>query len=207
MWFGVAKAFLEETLEAIRSTPFSLNIDGSTSNNAKHVLVILASFYSRKRQMVVVEHLTLLEVIRVDTRSFPSELEKLFDEQKISWVNCLSILMDSCNVLRGSKWGLETKLRSGKTPYLLDVDGDSCHHIHNTCKKFCVPFGKTVEHLQSDLHNGMRWSPDLRQYFEEICLIIGIEFTMPERFLNHKWLSCYDACVKNITMVDARCFT
>lgn len=32
--------------------------------------------------------------------------------------------MDSCNVMRGSKTGLETRIRREKAPHLLDIDGD-----------------------------------------------------------------------------------
>ncbi|KAI0224220.1 hypothetical protein LSAT2_024763, partial [Lamellibrachia satsuma] len=111
--------------------------------------------------------------------------------------------IDSCNVVRGSKSGVETSIRISKAPQLLDVDGDSCHHMHNACKQFCKPFENWTEHLQSDIHNDVKWSPHLRQYLEEICSILGIKFTMPERFLNHRWLSCYDACSSNMAMMDA----
>lgn len=43
---------------------------------------------------------------------------------KFRWDNMMSILMDSCNVMRGSKTGLETRIRREKAPHLLDIDGD-----------------------------------------------------------------------------------
>ena len=203
MRFGLGKTFQDETLNAIRTTPFSLNIDESTSNSNKRVLAILASYYSHQRKGVLVEHLASLEVIKVDSQSLFDELDELFVKHNIPWTNLVSILMDSCNVMRGSKSGVETRIRSGKAPQLLDVDGDSCHHMHNACKQFCKPFDNWAEYLQSDIHNDVKWSPDLRQYLEEICSILGIKFTMPQRFLNHRWLSCYDACSSNMAMMDA----
>ena len=32
--------------------------------------------------------------------------------------------------MRGSKNGFEVKLRESVAPALIDIDGDSCHHIH-----------------------------------------------------------------------------
>ena len=60
-----------------------------------------------------------------------SELVQLIEKHKLLWNNLMSILMDSCNVIRGSKSGVEKRIRNGGAPHLLDIDGDSCHHAHN----------------------------------------------------------------------------
>lgn len=72
----------------------------------------------------------------------------------------MSMMMDSCNVMRGSKTGLETRIRLSYCPALLDVDGDSCHHIHNAAKVFVEPFANHLEGLFMDLHTDHQWSPD-----------------------------------------------
>ena len=93
--------------------------------------------------------------------------------------------MDLCAVIRGSKTGLEKRIRDNKESHLLDINGDICHHIHNCTKKFCAPFNKHVEKLFSDLHNDFKWSPDLKETLAEICEMMGISLTMPERFIEH----------------------
>lgn len=52
------------------------------------------------------------------------------ENNEIPWDNMMSILMESCNVIRGSKTGLETRIRTEKAPHLLDIDGDVCHRVH-----------------------------------------------------------------------------
>ena len=47
--------------------------------------------------------------------------------------------------------GFETLLREEIT-HLLDIDGDICHHAHNTTGGFLKLFGKVVEKLCSDVH-------------------------------------------------------
>ncbi|RXN32849.1 splicing factor 3B subunit 2-like protein [Labeo rohita] len=120
---GVKKTILDEALEEIRSVPFSLNIDEATSKTNKRVL-----------------------------ESLFSALDRLFERMNLPWDNLVSILMDSCAVMRGSKNGLEKKIRDRRAPHLLDIDGDSCHHLHNASKKLCCPFERWVESLLSDLH-------------------------------------------------------
>ena len=80
-----------------------------------------------------------VEVIKVDAQSLFDVIVDMFTTHDIPWTNLISVLMDSCSVMRGSKSGLETRVRE-KANHLSDIDGDSCHHIHNGSKKFCQPF-------------------------------------------------------------------
>jgi hypothetical protein len=47
MNYGLRKTIESDIIQDIRGTPFSLNIDEATSNNNKHVLSILVSYYSQ----------------------------------------------------------------------------------------------------------------------------------------------------------------
>ena len=82
--------------------------------------------------------------------------------------------------------GLEKQIRDKKAPRMLDIDGDICHHVHNATKKFCSPFKYIAENLFKDLHNDFKWSPDLRDVLAELCSMMNISFTMPERFISHR---------------------
>ena len=76
----------------------------------------------------------------------------------------MSILMDSCSVMRGSKSGVETRIRKENVTHLLDIDGDACYHAHNASKKLSEPFDNLVERLLSDPYNDLKWSPDLKDF-------------------------------------------
>ena len=41
------------------------------------------------------------------------------------------------------------------------MDGDSCHHIHNACKKFAKIFDKYLEQLYQDIDNYVKWPEDI----------------------------------------------
>ena len=75
--------------------------------------------------------------------------------------------------MRSKKSGLETKLRE-KAPHLLDIDGDVCHHIHNTVKKFCSPFNNFLERLVDDIHTDSKYSTNIRQAIDGICFIFTV---------------------------------
>lgn len=203
MKYGMAETFQQRTLRNIQSKPFSLNIDESTTNNNMQILAMLVSYFSDVEKIVVVEHLTSLSVVKVDASSLFEVLSELFKKFEIPWANLCSILMDSCSVMRGSKSGLETRLRTQKAHHLLDIDGDACHHIHNASKKIDTPFDNWVEQLFLDLYNHFKWSTDLRSWLKEICALMGVTFTVPDRFLSHRWLSCYDVATSTLRLFEA----
>ena len=202
MRFGMAQTIHTNTVASMKSGYFSLNIDESTSNNLNRVLAVLVSFYSPTQKEVVVQHLKSISVVSVSAESLLQELVNIFSENEIPWENLMSVLMDSCAVMRGSKSGLEVRLRSEKAPHLLDIDGDSCHHVHNAAQKFLKPFEFWVERLHTDVHTDFKWSVDLRDALANICELIGLKFTMPERFVNHRWLSVYDVTLSNNRLMD-----
>ena len=75
----------------------------------------------------------------------------------------MSVLMDSCNVIRGSKSGLEVRLRTDQAPHLLDIVGDTCYYAHNAGKKFSSKFGRHLELMFIHIHTYFKWSTDLRE--------------------------------------------
>ena len=101
----------------------------STETN-KEVLGVLTSFYNKDLGKVVVEHLVSIELLTVTSDALYQAVVKLMKGNDIPWPNLASILMNSCNVTRGSKSGLEVRIRKGKVPHLIDIHGDICHHIH-----------------------------------------------------------------------------
>ena len=53
--------------------------------------------------------------------------------------NAISNFCDSTNCMKGKISGIESLLRTGISN-LLNINGDTCHHAHNTVKQFLKPF-------------------------------------------------------------------
>ena len=70
---------------------------------------ILVSYFSSSHNKVVVEHLATISLFRVSSETLFEEIVKLFQNYNIPWNNFVSVLMDSCNVIWGSKSGLEAE--------------------------------------------------------------------------------------------------
>ncbi len=203
MRYGMGLTIAERIFEHMRKLPYSVNIDEATSDTNKKVLAVLVCYYNMEKKTVDVEHLTSLELYKTNAATIYNALTSFFSKNKLPLKNMVSMLLDSCAVMRGSKEGLETKIRKKDNPNMLDVDGDSCHHIHNSSRVFCKQFDGWLESLFKDVAEDHRWATDQKSYLEQICEIIGIPYTQPPRFLDHRWLSAYDAAMSLDRMMPA----
>ena len=199
---GFGRTVQERVIVNMKRYPYSLNIDEATSNTNKKVLAVLVCYYNKITESVDVEHLCSFELYKVNSDTIYNLLSKFFMHNDIPFDNLVSIMLDSCGVMRGCKNGLEVKLRM-KSPHILDIDGDSCHHMHNSSKIFCKEFEGWVEQLLSDLHEDHKWATDQESYLEQVCEMMGIAYSKPHRFLAHRWLSSYDGAMGLKRMLPA----
>ncbi|GFN91446.1 Zinc finger protein 862 [Plakobranchus ocellatus] len=109
--YGVSDFFTTGIIECMKTCPFSLNIDEATSSSNKKVLAVLVSYYSPVKQQVVIEHLASVELVKTDASTIFNAIKDLMDSNSIPWKNLQSCLLDSCNVMRGAKTGVEARLR------------------------------------------------------------------------------------------------
>ena len=84
------------------------------------------------------------------------------------------MLMDSVSVMQGEKIGLEEKVRD-PAPHLIDIDDDSCYHMHNIVKKFTNHFNKFLEGLFRNIYTDFKTSAESLEMLKEIRFNLGIE--------------------------------
>ena len=75
-----------------------------------------------------------------------------------------------CIIFSGKKNGFEAKLRK-VCPNLLDIDGESAHHMSNIAKEHCGEFERDVENLLRDLYRDHTYSTDQRDYLKQVISI------------------------------------
>ena len=198
---GVAEVAHKRLIQELQNTPFSITLDECTNQAHNKVLTILVSYFSESQGECVVQHYASVELIVVNAQTVFETVTKLLNDE-IPLTNVVSSLSDSAAYMRGVNSGFETRLRNAN-PHLLDVDGDICHHMHNCARKFCSHFDNYVEFFCDDLYNDFKYSPDLREYFGEICAFLDADCKVPLQRIPHRWLSSYDASVRNLFALDA----
>ena len=187
----------------LRKTFFSFNLDEATSTTHHKVLTILVSYFCELCKEIIVEHLVSVNIPIMNAETVYAAVVDLVKSKEIPWKNLSAMLMDSCSVMRGSKNGFETKIRLRVAPHLLDIDGDSCHHIHNASKIFTKVFDGYLESLYRDIYNDFKWSEDLKVELRAICDHLGVTYRQPEMYASTRWLSIYVITVDTLYMFDA----
>jgi hypothetical protein len=185
MKHGLAKTMKDQLIKSLQREYFSLNIDEAFSENNKKILAVLVNLYDETKKEIVTHHLESVDLVTVNSETVFKAVDNLFSKMTLDYRHLVSVLLDSCPVMRGCKSGLEKQLRD-KAPHLLDIDGDTCHHLHNASKRLCLPFKKYAETLFNHLYTDFKYSPDLRDALKDICEILGMTFTMPQRFISHR---------------------
>ena len=89
-----------------------------------------------------------------------------------------------------------------KAPQLLDIDGNVCHHIHNTVKQFCKPVECFVEKWIDDIHCDTKYSTDISDALKEIRFILNVAFKKPPQRVNHCWLSVFNCLSIYMTLMN-----
>ena len=117
--------------------------------------------------------------------------------------------MDSCSVMRVEKSRLETRVRE-VAPHLIDIDGDSCHHIHNFVKKMTSHFGYYLEGLFCDIPQfsafcdlvgniGRHWTSLWTAFsFVVTCWLLVLGATLPFSYMLNVYMAYYNStCIHN----------
>ena len=158
----------------LKNVPFSLNLDEATSTNLLRVFSVLVSYYDKEKHSLVVEQLAPLSVPVMDENFF-RELQSVFLQFNLPWENSFAMFMDSASVMWGEKNGLEKRVRD-LAPHSIDIDGDSCHHMHNIVKNFTNHFDKFLEGLFRNIYTDFKTSADFLEMLKEIIFYLGLTF-------------------------------
>lgn len=162
--YGLSKTIKDEQWQTLGCTNFSLNIDESTSRGLESVLTVLVQYFCRNENKIILRHLASVKLNSSSAVAIYRTIVSLIEENNIPWTNLVSVLMDSCNTMRGKKSGVEKRLRDNKAAHLLDIDGDTCHTINNCALRFSKPFLKYLEAICDDIYFDLK-SNDKREYF------------------------------------------
>ena len=200
--YGLGLTWRNELISCLKITPFSLNMDESTSTNTKHVFTILVSYYNSSTNNIAVDHLASVDVPSCTSENLYTEVTKIFEEHDLPWEKLLAILSDSASTMRGKVSGLETLIRQSVAPHLLDIDGESCHHMHNVVKKFTSFFEFFLENLFRDVSNEFKYCAGSLALLEDVTFHMQTTYRKPIDFHLCRWLSVYDASVEFDAMVS-----
>lgn len=202
--YGLSALEHVRLVSVMKTTPFSLNIDECTSKaSKKRILNILVSFFCETSCKCVCQLYASIEMVVVNANTVFEAVRDRFIHDEIPFTNLISVLSDSAAYMRGSLNGFHAKLRQ-IAPHVLDIDGDVCHHIHNSVQKFIsiLDVGGVHVKLLDDIYNDFDFSVDLRDDLKELCKLLGQSEKVPLERAGHRWMSVFDATARFLELAN-----
>lgn len=149
---------------------FALHLD--ESNKGAKYLGIVVRYLPKDSFDVRVVCLGLPSLQCTSAEDISDCISEMVNECRLDKANCLAVMSDNCNVMRGAKSGVVVRLKkehgfSG----LVDVGGCSLHHIHNVAKHACESskLGLSVEALVRDIYCHFKYCAREQDRLENIC--------------------------------------
>lgn len=146
----MAKSFKEDLQSKLSNTYFPLNVDEATNNNSDQILNILVQYYDDNTGKLSVEHFGSREQNLATAKNIFSDINDVLNDYGLKWDQVISILMDNCSTMRGTRGGVETLCRQ-ENAYLLDISGDTVHMINNAAKAMFRCIDDSIENMCSDI--------------------------------------------------------
>ena len=69
-------------------------------------------------------------------------------------------------------------------------------------KKLCEPFNYWLERLFTELFTDFHWCKEHVQIMKELCFVKGMNLTLPQRFVSHRWLYDYNKSVETSHLLE-----
>ena len=86
---------------------------------------------------------------------------------------------------------------------LLDIDGESSHHVQNIVKKLTSTFDYYLENLYRGVSTEFKFSPDSIEILQSITDHLDLTFRKPVNYIACRWFSVYDSSIDLYYAFDA----
>ena len=126
-------------------------------------------------------------------------------EKTISFDNCIHVMTDNPNVMRGQFKGVVTQLKVEHASHLVDIGGCSLHHVSNAVKN-CLPelyLCNELEDFLQDVSAFFSFHVEFSEIFSHIQDIFNLEKHQILRYCEVRFLSIYPVVVRIIEQYKA----
>ena len=111
--------------------------------------------------------------------------------------------MDSCNVMRGSKNGLEKKLRETVCPNFLASMLIVAITYITTVRYFQKCSANISNIFFQSIYSDFKWSEDHRNILKDICFQLGLTYRRPKMYSLTRCLKIHDIAIQTEEIFDA----
>lgn len=150
----IAPSLIEELVQDIGTSYFSLIVVESTDVSVFKYLCICIKYFSVKSESINLQFIGIIEIVSCTAESLYKYICKFMDEIHLDLGNVIGIGTDGANNLCGKFNSLFTRLKQ-KSPNL-QIVRCICHSLNNAVSKAPEEFPCTIDYLCREVYN---WFP------------------------------------------------
>ncbi|KAK3915237.1 Zinc finger protein 862 [Frankliniella fusca] len=163
----VAQTEIEETVENIKNSPFSILVDKSPDISHKKNFCILVKYVDPKTSFIRTDLLHMLELDPIDcsAEKIFGLFENVMNKYEIPMTNIIGLASDNANVMIGVNNSFYSRLKI-ICPWLVLLNC-ICHSSHLCSSKACAKLPSEVKKLLSETTNFIANSPKRQAQLQE----------------------------------------
>ncbi|CAG5090262.1 Similar to ZNF862: Zinc finger protein 862 (Homo sapiens), partial [Cotesia congregata] len=142
---------LEDLVNEIKESPYSLIVDESTDASTEKVLCIMIRYFSFKKKKFFTTFYRLVKISDATANGIYSALKQQLEADGLPLKNLVGIEVDSANVNVGANHSVSTLLREDLPDII--VIKCICHSLHLCAKKAAELLPRQLEYLIRETHN------------------------------------------------------
>ncbi|XP_030761112.1 uncharacterized protein LOC115886173 isoform X2 [Sitophilus oryzae] len=194
----IAPSLLNELIEDVGTSPFSIILDESTDVSTNKLLAIMIKYYSQKRNDVVTQFLSFISVVEATAQVLFEKVCEFFESIKLPLKNLIGLGTDGGSNLCGKNHSLFTLLKTKFELNNLVLVKCICHSLHLCASKASEIFADEIDFLLKETYNWFQNSTLRQSKYKEIFSLINNDskFTKMTKLSGTRWLSRYRAVEK-----------
>lgn len=196
--FGVSLYYSDELTKQLENVRYSLLIDEGSLGDRKWLAVLCRHHVDGQVKTHFLFAKSVSDARAIDIKEL---ILSGLAEKKVNIHECLAIMCDSANVMRGQFGGVIALLQQ-EVPGILDIGGCVLHHVHNACSRAMCAIGEDIEELLDDIHNYLRYAKAANE-FVKVQEFLGLEPLRYLRRVETRWLQIREVVDRHINLHDS----
>lgn len=199
----IAPCFLQELLEEVGDSHYSMIIDETTAVDTKKIMCIIIRFFSEKQNKIVTQLYRLIEIEAGDATSLSTAFKTQLMADGLSLDKLLGIGVDGANVMVGEHHSFSSILKE-QNPELVTIKC-ICHSLHLAAEYAFKTLPRFLDFLIKESHNWFSNSSKRQSEYKEIYALLsgGKNPLKINKLAGTRWLSRHDAIIKILDQWDA----
>ncbi|XP_022119940.2 uncharacterized protein LOC110996526 [Pieris rapae] len=198
----ISPCFLEELLEEVGDSHYSVIIDETTTIDTKKVMCMIIRFFSEKQKRIITQFYRLIEIESADATSLADVFKAQLTADGLNTDKLLGIGVDGANVMVGEHHSFSSILKEGN-PELVTIKC-VCHSLHLAAEYAFKTLPRFLDFLIKECHNWFSNSTKRQIDYKQTYMLLyeGKSPLKINKLAGTRWLSRYEALIKILKQWD-----